>query len=107
LRAYTLPHGTDCQIVCRAQAALTPDQAEARAIFQQLIEIKTSYKEGSTSPAAHAMERRFLDAGFPAADIHVLGPAGDKDSNIVVRMEGTSKTLKPILLIAHLDVAYS
>jgi acetylornithine deacetylase/succinyl-diaminopimelate desuccinylase-like protein len=88
----------------RAQAALTPDQAEARAIFQQLIEIKSSYKEGSTSPAAHAIAQRFLDAGFPAADVHVLGPAGDKDSNVVVRMQGTSTALKPILLIAHLDV---
>lgn len=91
-------------ISARAQAALTPDQAEARAIFQQLIEIKSSYKEGSTSPAAHAIAQRFLDAGFPAADVRVLGPAGDKDSNVVVRMQGTSKTLKPILLIAHLDV---
>ena len=88
----------------RAQTALTPDQAEARAIFQQLIETKTSYKEGSTSPAAHAIAQRFLEAGFPAADVHVLGPAGDKDSNVVVRMQGTSTTLKPILLIAHLDV---
>ena len=87
-----------------AQTALTPDQAEARAIFQQLIEIKTSYKEGSTSPAAHAIAQRFLDAGFPAADVHVLGPAGDKDSSVVVRMQGSSKTLKPILMIAHLDV---
>jgi len=87
-----------------AQTALTPDQAEARAIFQQLIEIKTSYKEGSTSPAAHAIAQRFLAAGFPAADVHVLGPASNKDSNVVVRMQGTSKTLKPILLIAHLDV---
>jgi acetylornithine deacetylase/succinyl-diaminopimelate desuccinylase-like protein len=88
----------------RAQSALTLDQVEARAIFQQLIEIKTSYKEGSTSPAAHAIAQRFLDAGFPAADVHVLGPAGDKDSNVVVRMQGTSTALKPILLIAHLDV---
>lgn len=87
-----------------AQGALTVDQAEARAIFQQLIEINTSYKEGSTSPAAHAIAARFLNAGFPAADVHVLGPAGDKDSNVVVRMQGSSKTLKPILLIAHLDV---
>jgi len=84
--------------------ALTSSQIEARAIYEQLIDINTSYKEGSTSPAAHAMATRFLDAGFPAADIHVLGPAGDKDSSVVVRMPGTSKTLKPILLLAHLDV---
>lgn len=87
-----------------AQSALTRDQTEARTIFQQLIEINTSYKAGRTSPAAHAIAQRFLDAGFPAADVQVLGPAGDKDSNVVVRMQGSSKTLKPILLIAHLDV---
>jgi acetylornithine deacetylase/succinyl-diaminopimelate desuccinylase-like protein len=91
-------------LAAHSQTALTPDQTEARAIFQQLIDINTSYKEGSTAPAAHAVAQRFLDAGFPAADVQVLGPADDKDSNVVVRMQGTSKTLKPILLIAHLDV---
>jgi len=83
---------------------LTPDQAEAREIFKELIEINSSYKGGSTTPAAHAIARRFLAAGFPAADVRVLGPASDKDSSVVVRMQGASKTLKPILLIAHLDV---
>ena len=34
----------------------------------------------------------------------VIGPAGDKDSSVIVRMQGTSNALKPILLIAHLDV---
>src|SRR6266550_5916086 len=88
----------------QAQTTLTPDQTEAREIFKELIEINSSYKGGSTTPAAHAIARRFLAAGFSAADVRVLGPAGDKDSSVVVRMQGTSKTLKPILLIAHLDV---
>jgi acetylornithine deacetylase/succinyl-diaminopimelate desuccinylase-like protein len=88
----------------QAQTTLTPDQTEARELFKELIEINSSYKGGSTTPAAHAIARRFLAAGFPAADVRVLGPAGDKDSSVVVRMQGTSKTLKPILLIAHLDV---
>ena len=87
-----------------AQTTLTPDQTEAREIFKELIEINSSYKGGSTTPAAHAIERRFLAAGFPASDVRVLGPVGDKDSSVVVRMQGTSTTLKPILLIAHLDV---
>ena len=88
----------------KAQTALTPDQTEAREIFRELVEINSSYKGGSTTPAAHAIAGRFLAAGFPASDVRVLGPAGDKDSSVVVRMQGTSKTLKPILLIAHLDV---
>ena len=87
-----------------AQKPLTSDQTEAREIFRELIEINSSYKGGSTTPAAHAIARRFLAAGFPANDVKVLGPDGDKDSSVVVRMPGTSKTLKPILLIAHLDV---
>jgi len=87
-----------------AQTALTPDQVEARAIFRELIEINSSYKGGSTTPAAHAIATRFLAAGFPVSDVRVLGPTGDKDSSVVIRVEGTSKTLKPILLIAHLDV---
>jgi acetylornithine deacetylase/succinyl-diaminopimelate desuccinylase-like protein len=87
-----------------AQTRLTPDQREAREIFQQLIEINTSYKGGSTSPAARAIAARFLAAGFPASDVRVLGPAGDKDSSVIVRFQGTSTTSKPILLIAHIDV---
>jgi acetylornithine deacetylase/succinyl-diaminopimelate desuccinylase-like protein len=87
-----------------AQTSLTPNQAEAREIFRELIEVNSSYKGGSTTPAARAIANRFLAAGFPASDVQVLGPAGDKDSSVIVRMPGTSKTLKPILLIAHLDV---
>jgi acetylornithine deacetylase/succinyl-diaminopimelate desuccinylase-like protein len=87
-----------------AQTTLTPDQREAREIFQQLIEINTSYKGGSTTPAARAIAARFLAAGFPAGDVRVIGPAGDKDSSVIVRMQGKSKTMKPILLIAHIDV---
>lgn len=75
-----------------------------RDVLQQLIEINTSWKAGSTTPAAHAVANRFLAAGFAPADVHVIGPAGDKDSNVVVRMGGSSATMKPILLIAHLDV---
>ncbi len=87
-----------------AQSMLTPNEREAREIFRELIEINSSYKGGSTTPAARAIARRFLAAGFPASNVRLLGPQGDKDSNIVVRMDGTSKTMKPILLIAHLDV---
>ena len=87
-----------------AQTSLTPNQVEAREIFRDLIEINSSYKGGSTTPAARAIANRFLATGFPASDVQVLGPAGDKDSSVIVRMQGTSTTLKPVLLIAHLDV---
>src|SRR6476646_1901488 len=93
-----------CPSVLVAQGQLTPTQAEARDIFRELIEINTAWKAGSTSPAARAVARRFLAAGVPAGAVTVIGPAGDKDSSVVVRIEGTAKNLKPILLMAHLDV---
>lgn len=91
-------------ITLTAQATLTPDQREAREIFRELIEINSSYKGGSTTPVARAIATRFLAAGFPAKDVIVIGPAGDKDSSVIVRWPGTSKTRKPILLMAHIDV---
>jgi len=88
-----------------AQAAPPPDQQLARDVFRELVEINTSYKGGATGPAAKAVADRFIAVGFPASDVRILGPQGDKDPNVIVRMPGSSTTARPILLLAHLDVA--
>jgi acetylornithine deacetylase/succinyl-diaminopimelate desuccinylase-like protein len=76
----------------------------AHDIFQQLIEINTTDSIGSTTIAAQAMANRLTAAGFPAADVEVLGPNYRK-GNLIARYRGTgSAGLKPILIIAHLDV---
>ncbi len=75
----------------------------ARDLFQQLIEINTTDSVGSTTAAAQAMAKRLLDAGFPAADVQVLGP-NDRKGNLVVRVHGTGAGRKPVLIICHLDV---
>jgi acetylornithine deacetylase/succinyl-diaminopimelate desuccinylase-like protein len=76
----------------------------AHDIFKQLIEINTTDSVGSTSVAAQAMAQRLLDAGFPKADVAVLGP-NDRKGNMVARYRGApGSKLKPILIIAHLDV---
>jgi acetylornithine deacetylase/succinyl-diaminopimelate desuccinylase-like protein len=50
------------------------------------------------------MEKRLLDAGFPAQDVRVLGPT-ERKGNLVARFRGTSGgAMKPILIICHLDV---
>ena len=85
-----------------AQSA-SPWQATARSIFKELIEINTTHSTGSTTVAAEAMRARFLAAGFPAADVEVVGPAGSKNHNLVVRYRGTGAR-KPVVLLAHLDV---
>ncbi|HEX4582638.1 MAG TPA: M20/M25/M40 family metallo-hydrolase [Acidobacteriaceae bacterium] len=86
-----------------ARAQDTDDShKEAVDIFRQLIEINTTDSVGSVTAAARAMQQRFLDAGFPAADVQLLGP-NDRKQNLVVRYHGASGK-KPILLIGHLDV---
>ncbi len=76
----------------------------ARDIFQQLIEINTTDSVGNTTVAANAMAKRLLDAGFATEDMKVLGPR-DRKGNLVARYRGTgSAGVKPILIIAHLDV---
>jgi acetylornithine deacetylase/succinyl-diaminopimelate desuccinylase-like protein len=85
-------------------AVATPASQEAHDIFKQLIEINTTDSVGSTTVAAQAMAQRLLAAGFPKADIVVLGP-NDRKGNLVARYRGKpGSTLKPILIIGHLDV---
>src|SRR5665213_2009418 len=76
----------------------------AHDIFKQLIEINTTDSIGSTTAAAEAMAKRLLDAGFPKADVVVLGP-NDRKGNMVARYRGKKGSkLRPILIIGHLDV---
>ena len=82
--------------------SLTPDQSLGREILAELIGINTTLEHGSTTPAAEAVARRLLAAGFPAADVQVVGPA-ETNKNLVARLRGTGKR-RPILLLAHLDV---
>ncbi len=78
----------------------------AHDILQQLIDINTTDSVGDNTAAARAMAKRFLDAGFPPADVQLLVPAGRPNKgNLVVRLHGPANTtLKPILIIGHLDV---
>jgi acetylornithine deacetylase/succinyl-diaminopimelate desuccinylase-like protein len=82
--------------------AVTRDTAHD--IFKQLIEINTTDSIGSTTVAAQAMAKRLLDAGFPAADVVVIGP-NDRKGNMVARYRGRGGSkLRPVLIIGHLDV---
>jgi acetylornithine deacetylase/succinyl-diaminopimelate desuccinylase-like protein len=83
-------------------AQTNPQQTRAREIFKQLVEINTTDSIGSTTAAAEAMAARFKAAGFPAADVQVLGP-NPRKGNLVVRYRGNGSK-RPLLLLAHLDV---
>jgi len=78
-------------------------KALEREILKQLIEINTSDSAGHTPDAAKAMADRLLNAGFPAADVRVLG-YNPRYQSLVARYRGRSAGKKPVLLMAHLDV---
>ena len=80
----------------------TQAHQQATDIFRQLIEINTTDSVGNVTTTATAMQQRFVAAGFPAADMQLLGP-NDRKQNLVVRYRGASGK-KPMLLIGHLDV---
>ena len=79
-----------------------PDRQLAREIYKQLIEIKSGYTTGATTPVVEAVAERLKAAGFPASDIF-LGGAIPTKANLVVRYHGAGAR-KPLLLLAHTDV---
>ena len=90
-----------CTAALFAQTA--PHEQRARDIYKELVEINTTdTPAGSVTKAAEAMAARLQAAGFPDADIQLLGPAPNK-FNLVARYRGTGAK-RPMLLLAHLDV---
>src|SRR5687768_15924239 len=80
-----------------------PHEARAREIYKELVEINTTdTPAGNVTNAAVAMAARLKAAGFPDADVQVLGPDPRK-GNLVARLRG-SGAKRPLLLLAHLDV---
>jgi len=74
----------------------------ARDIFKELVEIKSTESGVGSTPAAEAIGRRLVAAGFPPGDIQVIGP-NERKRNLIARLRGKGAG-KPILLLAHLDV---
>jgi acetylornithine deacetylase/succinyl-diaminopimelate desuccinylase-like protein len=81
---------------------LTAHQQLGRDILRELIETDTTHATGDTTPAAELLAHHFRAAGFPEADVQVIGPES-RNKNLVVRYRGTG-TKAPVLFLAHLDV---
>lgn len=103
-RAFFLTIALPAMVAAQASPPmrLSPTQQLAHDIYKQLIEINTTDSTGNVTTAANAVAKRFLDAGFPAADVFQGGGRPDK-GNVVIRYHGTG-VRKPLLLLAHLDV---
>jgi len=74
----------------------------AHDIYKEFVEIQSGFTTGATTPVAEAAAARLRAAGFSEFDVFV-GGASPKKANLVVRYHGTG-ALKPILLLAHIDV---
>ena len=92
-----------CTLCHAAENTLPPAaQALAREIYKEMIESKSGFTTGTTTPIAESVAARLKAAGFPNTDIFV-GGAIPKKANVVVRYRGKGGG-KPILLLAHIDV---
>ena len=86
-------------------APLSPQKAELRAIFKEMVETDTSITTGSCTLAAERVAARMKAAGFKDDQLTLFAdPAHPKEGGLVAVLPGSSKTLKPLLLIAHIDV---
>ena len=88
--------------LAQAQAPLVPVEQITRDILRELVEIPSTESGVGSTPAAHAIEKRLLAAGFARGDVQVVGP-NPRKMNLVARLRGRGAG-RPILLLSHLDV---
>ena len=76
-----------------------------RALYKELVEINTTLSVGSCTAAANAMKAHLVKAGYPENDLHLIVPPNQpKLGNLIALLPGTDASLKPLMLLAHLDV---
>lgn len=84
---------------------LRADQKAFRGLYEELVETDTSLSSGSCTLAAQRMADRLKAAGLPESQITLFAaPDHPKEGGLVAIYPGTSRTLRPILSIAHIDV---
>jgi acetylornithine deacetylase/succinyl-diaminopimelate desuccinylase-like protein len=88
-----------------ASKAARAGETEFRELYKELIEINTTLSVGSCTQAANAMKARLSKAGYPDADLHIIAPTErPQDGNLIAILPGTDAKLKPLMLLAHIDV---
>jgi len=93
------------QVPTGTMGALRPDQKQFFALYKELVETDTTVTNGSCTQAAGQIAGRLKAAGFTDDQITQFSvPDHPKEGGVVAVYPGTSKALKPILLLAHIDV---
>jgi acetylornithine deacetylase/succinyl-diaminopimelate desuccinylase-like protein len=93
------------QVPTGTMGELRPDQKQFFGLYKEMVETDTSLPDGSCTKAAAQIADRLKAAGFTDDQITQFSvPEHPNDGGIVAVYPGTSKTLKPMLLLAHIDV---
>lgn len=93
------------QVPTGKMGALRPDQQQFFALYKELVETDTTVTNGDCTQAARQLAARLKAAGFVDGQITLFSvPDHPKEGGIVAVYPGTSTTLKPLLLLAHIDV---
>jgi len=88
-----------------AQAQSRPDQQAFFGLYKELVETNTTLSVGSCTKAAEQIATRLKAAGYAAKDVTLFAPPGHpKEGGLVAVLAGSDAGLKPMLLLAHLDV---
>jgi acetylornithine deacetylase/succinyl-diaminopimelate desuccinylase-like protein len=93
------------QVATGTMGPLRPDQQQYFSLYKELVETDTSVNGGSCTQAAQQIATRMKAAGFSDDQLTLFSvPEHPQDGGLVAILPGTSSTLKPMLLLAHIDV---
>jgi acetylornithine deacetylase/succinyl-diaminopimelate desuccinylase-like protein len=105
IRTLTAVLLASAALAAPAAAQTYPGQAEFRDLYRELVETNTTLSSGSCLAAEQKMAARLKAAGYADGDIAFYAPAErPKDAAMIVLLPGADPKLKPILLMAHVDV---
>ncbi|HET9473191.1 MAG TPA: M20/M25/M40 family metallo-hydrolase [Steroidobacteraceae bacterium] len=80
-------------------------ETEFRELYKELVEINTTLSVGSCTDASNAMKARLTAAGYDEQQAQVVVPKDwPKQGNLIALLPGSDSRLKPLLLLAHIDV---
>jgi hypothetical protein len=89
----------------RRRSRRAPARPEFRALYKELVEINTTLSVGSCTEAANAMKARLVARATRIDQAQVVVPPGwPKTGNLIALLPGSDAKLKPVLLLAHIDV---
>jgi acetylornithine deacetylase/succinyl-diaminopimelate desuccinylase-like protein len=100
-------HAADITAARQSAASKEARAGEAgfRALYKELVEINTTLSVGSCTDAANAMKAHLVAAGYTDDQAQVVVPPGwPKHGNLIALLPGSDARLKPVLLLAHIDV---